>query len=72
MAFTPEEIEYYHNRGLMPDWAYYQQNGKSAEENYAAQKARILSRAREAIEDQTSAADDEPIAISIVSEVKKK
>ena len=72
MAFTQQEIEYYHDRGLMPDWAYYQQNGKSAEENYAAQKARILSRAREAIEDQTSAADDEPIAISIVSEVKKK
>ena len=29
-----EMIEYYHNRGLMPDWWYYQVNGKSAEENY--------------------------------------
>lgn len=28
------EIEYYHNSGKMPDWAYYQVNGKSAEENY--------------------------------------
>lgn len=34
MAFTPEEIEFYHNRGLMPDWIYYQVNGKSAQENY--------------------------------------
>ena len=29
-----EMIEYYHDRGLMPDWWYYQVNGKSAEENY--------------------------------------
>jgi hypothetical protein len=41
MAFTPEEIEYYHNRGLMPDWAYYQQNGKSAQENYVEQHRKM-------------------------------
>lgn len=29
-----EMIEYYHNNGLMPDWWYYQVNGKSATENY--------------------------------------
>ena len=29
-----EMIEYYHDRGLMPDWWYYQVNGKTAEENY--------------------------------------
>ncbi len=29
-----EEIEYYHNSGLMPDWVYYQVNGKTAQENY--------------------------------------
>ncbi len=29
-----EMIEYYHDRGLMPDWWYYQVNGKSATENY--------------------------------------
>lgn len=31
---TKEEIEYYHNSGLMPDWIFYQVNGKTAEENY--------------------------------------
>ena len=31
---TKEEIEYYHNSGLMPDWIYYQVNRKTAEENY--------------------------------------
>ncbi len=34
MAFSKEEIEYYHDKGLMPDWAYYQQNGKSIQENF--------------------------------------
>lgn len=29
-----EEIEYYHNSRLMPDWVYYQVNGKTAQENY--------------------------------------
>lgn len=31
---TKEEIEYYHNSGLMPDWVYYQVNRKTAQENY--------------------------------------
>lgn len=31
---TKEEIEYYHNSGLMPDWVYYQVNGNTAQENY--------------------------------------
>ena len=34
MAFTPKEIEYLHDTGEMPDWIYYQQNGKTAQENY--------------------------------------
>ena len=38
---TLEEIEYYHDRGLMPDWAYYQQNGKSADENYRIIKQKM-------------------------------
>jgi hypothetical protein len=36
-----EMIEYYHDRGLMPDWAYYQQNGKSVEENWIEQQKKI-------------------------------
>ena len=31
---TKEEIEQYHNSGLMPDWVYYQVNGKTVQENY--------------------------------------
>ena len=35
--FSPSMVEFYHNKGWMPDWAYYQQNGKSAMENFAEQ-----------------------------------
>ena len=38
MAYTKEQIEYLHDSGKMPDWAYYQQNGGSAQENYNRQK----------------------------------
>lgn len=41
-------IEYYHNTGQMPDWVYYQVNGKSLEENYIEQtnkfKAKCIER----------------------------
>lgn len=37
MAYTKEQIEYLHNSGKMPDWAYYQQNGATAQENYNRQ-----------------------------------
>lgn len=34
MVFSKEMLEYLHDSGQMPDWIYYQQNGKSIEENY--------------------------------------
>lgn len=33
-AITNFEIEYLHQIGKMPDWAYYQKNGRTAQENY--------------------------------------
>ncbi len=50
MAFTPEEIEYYHNSGLMPDWVYYQTNGKSLQENYNAIKRKQQKETAEHLE----------------------
>ena len=41
---TQEEIEYYHNRGKMPDWIYYQVNNKSPQQNYVEQRKKILDR----------------------------
>ena len=34
MSLTQKEIEYLHDIGKMPDWYYYQVNGKSFQENY--------------------------------------
>ena len=42
MAYTIEQIEYLNNRGLMPDWAYYQQNGKSAQANFNEQTMKFI------------------------------
>ena len=40
-------LEYYHDSGLMPDWAYYQQNGKSAQENFIEQHKKMQKRFEE-------------------------
>ena len=50
MAFTPEEADYYHDRGMMPDWAWVQQNGRSPQWNWEYQHRKILAdlEAREA------------------------
>ncbi len=31
---STDMLEHLHDRGQIPDWAYYQQNGKSFEDNY--------------------------------------
>ena len=35
-------MNYARQRGWLPDWAWYQLNGKSAQENWAEQRAGIL------------------------------
>ena len=42
MAFTPEQADFYHDRGMMPDWAWVQQNGRSPQWNYEYQKRKFL------------------------------
>ena len=34
MAYSLEQVESFHDQGVMPDWIYYQLNGKSLQENY--------------------------------------
>lgn len=45
MALTPEQIEWLHDNGKMPDWAYYQQNGKSPMMNWEAQTRKFKNEA---------------------------
>ena len=53
MAFTPEEIERLHNSGKMPDWVYYQTNGKSAQPNWEEQHRKIIEGYRQREAEQT-------------------
>ena len=47
MAYTKEQIEYLHDSGKMPDWAYYQQNVATAQENYNRQIQAFRNRLRD-------------------------
>lgn len=62
-----EMSEYYHNKGMMPDWIYHQVNGKSAEENYIEQKRKRAQKFR-ALQPEA----DEVPEFHITSEVKVK
>ena len=44
MAYIQEQIEWLWQHGKMPDWAYFQQNGKSAQSNYALATQRAKQR----------------------------
>ena len=53
MTLSKDQLDYLHDTGKMPDWIYYQQNGKSASENYREQKLKIKQRFKDAVkEDQ--------------------
>ena len=56
-------MKYARRRGLMPDWAWYQLNGKSAQENWIQQRGNIMA--------NLTAENDTP-QITFTSEVKKK
>lgn len=47
MAFTPEEADYYHDRGMMPDWIWVQQNGRSPEWNMEYQRKKMYRQIEE-------------------------
>ena len=69
MAFTPEQIEYLHSTGQMPDWVYYQQNGKSLQQNYNEIKRRNAENSRRQLEEQRRRKDAEK---ALEAEIEKK
>ena len=42
MKLTQDQIDYLHSRGLMPDWVWVQQNGRSPDWNYQYQRDKFL------------------------------
>ena len=57
MAFSQAEIEYYHNKGQMPDWIYYQLSDKPAWMKWEEQHRRMYEnlKAREEAQAQREA-----------------
>lgn len=56
MAYTQEQIEWLHDNGKMPDWAYFQQNGKTAQQNYVEATRRAKERILRLYEEQQAKA----------------
>lgn len=52
MNVDKEKIEYYHNNGSLPDWIYYQVNGKSMQENYIEQITKFTNECIERLNKQ--------------------
>ena len=57
MAFSQAEIEYYHNKGQMPDWIYYQLSDKPVWMKWEEQHRRMYEnlKAREEAQAQREA-----------------
>lgn len=72
MALTLEQIEYLHDIGKMPDWAYYQQNGKTAQQNYAEQKRKLRIKAEEQLNKKRQEQKMEEDMYNIMKRVIKK
>ena len=54
-------------RGMVPDWVWYQTNGKSAQDNYAKQRENNLEKIQARID-----AENEIPQFIFISEVKMK
>lgn len=60
MSLSEKEVEILHEKGLMPDWVWIQQNGRTAQENYEYQKSKLKKQIdlRQQIADQEKAIDE--------------
>lgn len=60
MSLSEKEVEILHEKGLMPDWAWIQQNGRTAQENYEYQRSKFKKQIdlRQQIADQEKAIDE--------------
>ena len=72
MAYTLEQIEWLHDNGYMPDWAYYQQNGKSAQDNYNAQHKKMMEQYRQREAEQRRQAEEKALEKKLEAELEKQ
>ncbi len=76
MALTPQEIERIYRSGNMPDWVYYQTNGKTPEENLEEQHRKIMERYQARLAEERRQAEEKKrqkeLDKEIEAEVEKK
>ena len=72
MALTKEQIEWLHDHGKMPDWAYYQQNGKSAQENWDEQHRKIMENYRQREAEQRRQAEEKALEKKLEADLEKQ
>lgn len=72
MAFTPEQIEQLHNSGKMPDWFYYQTNGKSAQHNWEEQHRKIIEGYRQREAEKRRQAEEKAREKKLEAELEKE
>lgn len=72
MAYSKEIIEYLHDTGKMPDWIYYQQNGKSIQENYTAQKLKQQKQIEELLDNRRRREEEARAEKELEAEIEKK
>ena len=72
MAYTKEQIEWLHDNGLMPDWAYYQQNGKTAQENWNEQHRKIMERYHQREAEERRQAEEKALEKKLEADLEKQ
>ena len=72
MALTQEQIEWLHDHGKMPDWAYYQQNRKSAQANWEDQHRKIMERYRQREAEQRRQAEEKALEKKLEADLEKQ
>ena len=72
MALTKEQIEWLHDNGKMPDWAYFQQNGKTAQHNYTEATRLAKERIMKQYEEQQAEARRKAEEKKLEAELEKK
>ena len=72
MALTPEQIERLHKSGKMPDWVYYQTNGKSAQANWEEQHRKILDQVRQREAEARRKAEEKELEKKLEADIEKQ
>ncbi len=72
MALTPQEVERIYRSGNMPDWVYYQTNGKSPQENWEEQHRKMYESIRARLAEERRQAEEKKRQKELEAELEKQ